>query len=237
MAFHKEEPFSKRNDVIKSFGMSTANVGQTAAPQIFGIVCGGRPVDTSFQQVEPTKFVYTIADASRINHISLFFLPGAQIPPDAAAAVYAKLPNAQDFQILGALSATKQSAIFKLNTSAVSANVNDVDIMMDDSDVAAGHDIVLGIALEPAQQTEQALRQARAAVARPPKLLQAAAAPAPEAPQDIASLANKIVAHAYNYMSGFVNPEGLVPIKAFDDWWNKFKSKIQANPAFLNNIE
>lgn len=194
-------------------------------------------MDTNFQQVEPMKFVYNIANAARINHISLFLLPGTQFPPDVAAAVYAKLPTSNDFQLLGALTLTKQSAIYKLNTNAVSANVNDVDVMMDDSDVVSGHDIVLGIALEPIQQTEAALEQARAAVAKPPKLLQAAPAPAPDAPQDIASLANKIVSHAYNYMSGFVDSNGKVPIKAFDEWWNKFKSKIQVNPAFLNNMD
>lgn len=51
----------------------------------------------------------------------------------------------------------------------------------------------------------------------------------------VAPLANKIFQHAYNFMSGFTTPDGKVPLKVLDDWWNKFKSKIQNNPRFLDD--
>ena len=207
---------------------------------MFGILCGGRPVDTNVTQVEPNKFVYQIKEASKINHMAIFLLPGAGLPTGLAASVYAQLPG-KDFALLGALTETKQSAIFKFNVQTESASHNEVDMMMDDEE-AAGTDqveITIGISLEPQAQVEAQLAAIKQAQLSKQKLLLPAqpAVAAPSDPNDIASLANKIVAHAYNYMSSFVNGQGQVPIKAFDDWWNKFKSKLALDPSFLSNVD
>lgn len=205
---------------------------------MFGIVCGGRPVDTNFAQVDPAKYAYVIQDSARINHMAIFMIPGAVLPPGAAAAVYAQLPG-KDFVLLGALTAEKPSAIFRFNTSLESTSA-DVDAMMDDEGSAAAV-INLGIALEPAEDVARRLFAQRTApkslLARPSTEAAAqTAAPAPTAPEDIAALANKIIAHAYNYMSSFMDANGLVPIKAFNDWWTKFKSRVSSDPMFLNNL-
>lgn len=211
---------------------------------MFGYICGGRPVETGISQVEPTKYVFTVSDAGKINYIALFVLPGAQIPLEASAAVYAKLPNKQEFQLLGALSNSKQSAIFKLNMGAGAGVYNDVDAMMDDDEEGAANseaEIVFGISLEPVEQVEQYLSMQRMTATRQTKAI--AAAPlvspsvVPQSVNDVASMANKIVSHAYNFLASFVDPQGKVPIKAFDDWWAKFRSRLSADPEFLKTID
>ncbi|PRT52619.1 Protein OPI10 [Wickerhamiella sorbophila] len=210
---------------------------------MFGIVCGGRPVDTNVQQIEPVKFVYVIQEAAKINHMAIFLLPGTALPPGSAASVYAQLPG-KDFSLLGVLTEEKQSAIFRFNIQTEANHGTDVDMMMDDVDGTAAVDqfaITIGISLEPLEQAELQLAAAKQAqVAVKQRLIMPAkpvTTPAPDRPDDIASLANKIVTNAYNYMSSFVSPQGQVPIKAFDEWWNKFKAKLAANPSFLNNLD
>lgn len=208
---------------------------------MFGIVCGGRPVDTNVQQIEPAKFVYIIQEAAKINHMAIFLLPGLALPAGLAASVYAQLPG-KEFSLLGVLTEEKQSAIFRFNIQTETNHGTDVDMMMDEAEAAVDQfAITIGISLEPVEQAELQLAAAKQAqVAAKQRLILPAkpvAAAAPDRPDDIASLANKIVTNAYNYMSSFVSPQGQVPIKAFDEWWNKFKAKLTANPSFLNNLD
>ncbi|SMN20021.1 similar to Saccharomyces cerevisiae YOL032W OPI10 Protein with a possible role in phospholipid biosynthesis [Maudiozyma saulgeensis] len=49
-------------------------------------------------------------------------------------------------------------------------------------------------------------------------------------------LAAKIVQHAYNYLSGFLDNNGNVSIKRFDTWWDKFKNRLENDGAFLDEV-
>ncbi|CAR27753.1 hypothetical protein ZYGR_0N02390 [Zygosaccharomyces rouxii] len=49
-------------------------------------------------------------------------------------------------------------------------------------------------------------------------------------------LAGKIVQHAYNYLSGFLDSAGNVSIKRFDTWWEKFKSRLANDGNFLDEV-
>lgn len=49
-------------------------------------------------------------------------------------------------------------------------------------------------------------------------------------------LAGKIVQHAYNYLSGFLDSTGNVSIKRFDTWWEKFKSRLSNDGTFLDEV-
>ncbi|CCH61270.1 hypothetical protein TBLA_0E02170 [Henningerozyma blattae CBS 6284] len=49
-------------------------------------------------------------------------------------------------------------------------------------------------------------------------------------------LAGKIVQHAYNYLSGFLDPLGNVSIKRFDSWWDKFKARLANDGTFLDEV-
>lgn len=49
-------------------------------------------------------------------------------------------------------------------------------------------------------------------------------------------LAGKIVQHAYNYLSGFLDSNGNVSIKIFDNWWDKFKKRLSNDATFLDEV-
>ncbi|CCD23001.1 Opi10p NDAI_0A08480 [Naumovozyma dairenensis CBS 421] len=49
-------------------------------------------------------------------------------------------------------------------------------------------------------------------------------------------LAGKIVQHAYNYLSGFLDSMGNVSIKRFDTWWDKFKKRLANDGTFLDEV-
>lgn len=109
-------------------------------------------------------------------------------------------------------------------------------------DLSDSVSINIGISIEPTPQAEQTILQSKqnnninsnnALVATSNQQQQ----PAVNTPDSTAKLANKIVGHAYNYLASFIDPQGKVPIKAFDNWWDKFKTKLQNNPNFLNEIQ
>lgn len=208
---------------------------------MFGYICGGRPIETNINQIEPTKFVFTIPDAAKINHIAIFMIPGAQLPENLAAAVYAQLPGKEEFQFLGSLTQAKQSAIFKLNMGGASSLTNDVDAMMDEEDQASPEGssvITFGISIEAIDVVNNYMAAQRLTASKTRKVLPSSTQPqnAPTAPGDISKLAGKIVSNAYNYLASFVDPQGKVPIKSFEEWWNKFQSKLTADPNYLNTL-
>lgn len=55
----------------------------------------------------------------------------------------------------------------------------------------------------------------------------------PKLTQDLAA---KIVQHAYNYLSGFLDMNGNVSIKRFDTWWDKFKKRLANDGTFLDEV-
>ncbi|GBO24574.1 Protein OPI10, partial [Araneus ventricosus] len=75
-------------------------------------------VQTDFQPLDNTKFVTNIVDADNVNHL-VVFLTGAQPFPDGyGASVYFSWPDpsaAPSWQLLGFISNTKPSAIFKIS--------------------------------------------------------------------------------------------------------------------------
>lgn len=205
---------------------------------MFGAVCSGRPIQLA-QQVEPTKFVIAIPNASKVNHLAIFLLPQTEFTDvNFTALVYFQLPNLNEFKLLGGLNPIKPSAIFKLNNNASPiSNSMDEDDAMNDGET--GSEILnIGISIEPTQQAQVLLEQEKVKQKTiMPAALAVPLVPAPQAPLDIASLANKIVAHAYNYLSGFIDGQGMVPMKQFDSWWLKFKTKLANNPNFLNELD
>lgn len=207
---------------------------------MFGAVCSGRPIQLA-QQVEPMKWVFTMNNASNINHIAIFLLPQSEFTdPNYTALVYFQLPNSTEFKLLGGLNPNKPSAIFKLNNTATKASQSyfaDDDAMNDDLGASVDNVVLnIGIAIEPTPQAEVLLLQEKQKASK--SILPAVQPPpAPQAPLDIASLANKIVKHAYNFLGSFVDGTGKVPMKAFDNWWDKFKMKLANNPNFLNELD
>lgn len=112
------------------------------------------------------------------------------------------------------ISNSKQSAIFKISKH--------------DADGVGAATITLGISIEPAQHVEAQLAQMPPNQPAPPTSV-AVAKPQPP----IHTLAQRIITHAFNFVSGFARPDGSIPLKAFETWWTKFSSKLENDPAFL----
>ncbi|KAK9448024.1 uncharacterized protein V1518DRAFT_419479 [Limtongia smithiae] len=210
---------------------------------MFGAICAGRPVQTNLEQVDPTKYVFRIEDGAKVNHIVVFLLPGAVLGEGMAASVYFQWPG-KPFRLLGSVSNTKPSAIFRVNQRTQPSSVpgSSMDDMTDDLNPAADPiEILLGISLEPEQQVEAQLSAVRSttlspvtgALMRPGQINNSAVAD----PSSIAGLANRIVSHAFNFLSGFATAEGMVPLKAFSDWWAKFQNKLAVDPQFLQKLD
>lgn len=118
----------------------------------------------------------------------------------------------------------------------------DLDAMVDDDAMVADEaefTINVGISLEPLANVQNALEQQRVQHEQTKALTITPAnttAAAPQSADSIAVLANKIVQHAYNFLSGFTGADGKVPMRVFDDWWAKFKSRLASDPKFLDTL-
>ncbi|KAF3907689.1 hypothetical protein AA313_de0207394 [Arthrobotrys entomopaga] len=222
--------------------------------------CSSRPVDP--QAVSQTEFLFSIPSAQSINHIVVFLLPTTQLPPEYAATVYFQWPG-KPFQLLGGLSAEKQSAIFRLKGAAihgvaaggVTAGTSSSDTMIDESEAfsygigIAGDDVTaqLGISVEPIDLVRQKLMALPAHLSsltntsqQPtggliPRPSTQVVRPAPSR-SDIPKLARKIIENAFNYLGSFSSgPPGaeVVPMREFQSWWNKFERKLANDSSFL----
>jgi hypothetical protein len=49
-------------------------------------------------------------------------------------------------------------------------------------------------------------------------------------------LAQRIIKNAFNFLASFSGAAGqveVVPLKAFEEWWRKFESRVRSDPRFL----
>lgn len=204
------------------------------------------------EQIDQTKFVFNIANASNISYITIFILPNSPfVDNNYTALIYFQLPqsggSSPEYKLLGGINPNKPSAIYKLNnnTNKGSKTVDDIDMDMNDGgpiDLSDKTTINIGISIEPTPQAEQLIHQSK--ISNSTSLVPAnkttgasSAATTTSLPNNTATMANKIVGHAYNYLASFIDASGKVPIKAFDNWWDKFKTKLQNNPNFLNELQ
>jgi protein Hikeshi len=88
---------------------------------------------------------------------------------------------------------------------------------------ASGVTAVLGISIEPLPQIMEQVNSLPSAVSKPVP-----------APLDGVILAEKIVKHLFNYVSGFVSSgtalssESMVPMNVIARWYESFLSKVRA---------
>ncbi|ESW97095.1 hypothetical protein KL918_000705 [Ogataea parapolymorpha] len=221
---------------------------------MFGTTLAGRPVKLA-DQIDTLKYVTTYENisANRISHLSIFLVPNVPFDPSYGALIYYQFQKGgvplADFRLLGGLDANKQSAIFKINPEAYTSGGQqqsvakegdiDMDIEIDPSAPPVDTTLVIGISIEPltvaAAQLEQ-LKLSKApqlSLPAPPSL---SINDIPLTKEQVESVSNKIIKNAYDYLSSFVDSSNKVPIKKFDDWWAKFKSKLATDPKFLDNL-
>ncbi|KAJ2787896.1 hypothetical protein GGI15_000315 [Coemansia interrupta] len=210
---------------------------------MFGCIVAGRLVQTNLQQVDVNKYVFELPDAHNINHIVVFLLGTIPFEPGFGATVHLLWPN-KNWQMLGALSNDKPSAIFRLKTAAAGQDNNAQP--MDTAVVAE-----LGISIEPIQNIEQQLQQMRQSGNPSTALVPASAATAGGAgsggslPLQVArQFAERTMQSLFDYATSFATrpdatmglfgsgaPVQVLPVKAFEDWYNTFLRKVQRDPA------
>ncbi|GKT45511.1 protein OPI10 [Colletotrichum spaethianum] len=202
---------------------------------LFGIVPAGQPLMTDPTSApSETSFLYSISAARPFSHITVMLLPGIVLPPDTAAAIYfataadvatatatGQTPN---FKFLGGIGTGKESATFKINAGG-SAN-NGGGVPNDGS-------VMIGVSVEPAEsvfsriQELTANRSSNSGTASQPSTQ---------------LLAQNIIKNAFNFLASFSGTAGpggveVVPLKAFEEWWKKFESRVRSDPSFLERTQ
>lgn len=217
-----------------------------ATQPLFGLLPAGQPLITQpTTQPNPTSFLYLIPSATPSNpkpfsHLAVFLLPGIALPDNTAAAIYiasnpaAFAPGgagsaAANFRFLGGVGPGKESAVFKLGNGNESSGAPE------------GGGVVIGIDIEDASGVAERIQQLQLqsqSQSQPQSQSTALVLARNGGPPSTQILAQRIIQNAFNFLSGFsgqVGPAGIevVPLKAFQDWWRKFETKIKNDPGFL----
>ncbi|KAL7927327.1 hypothetical protein ACQKWADRAFT_276381 [Trichoderma austrokoningii] len=192
---------------------------------LFGIVPAGQPLITDPTSApSPTSFLYALPATKPFSHIVVFLLPGVVLPENSAAAIY--LTTVRDvaaasqnnttlgFRFLGGIGPGKESAMFKIGADA------------------SGSDYMIGVSIEPADSVGTRLQELAANKASSNSGGGGASS------TTTVVLAQRIIQNAFNFLtsfSGTAGPGGIevVPLKAFEDWWRKFESRVRSDPSFL----
>lgn len=203
----------------------------------FGIIISGRPVDVSPQAITEAQYAFRIPPAPAFSHIVVFLLPGITLPPGTAASVYVQIPPSQEFKLLGAIGPGKESAIFKISGLKSATNVNQ-NAMLDDptaqTEAVPQGDVVIGVSIEPEAQVAAQLATLQSGGQSNNAQLSSALVKLGSSPEGKATtkvLAQRIIGNAFNFLASFGSD--TVPLKAFQDWWQKFEKKIDLDPSFL----
>lgn len=131
-------------------------------------------------------------------------------------------------KFLGGIGPGKESAIFNLAGASAASSGN----------------VVIGVSLEPAESVAQRIQEKTTSAAaangnKPSSTAVVPSASGPERPGGQPStlvLAQRIIKNAFNFLASFSGTAGqveVVPLKAFEDWWRKFESRLRSDPGFL----
>ncbi|EDO15952.1 hypothetical protein Kpol_1044p11 [Vanderwaltozyma polyspora DSM 70294] len=231
---------------------------------MFAAIASGNPVQLSTEVPNSNGLQHTIVLSSTkpksYSHISLFILPNVTFPETYVATVYFKLNPIEDFKLFGYLSSEKPSAIFKVklpgpNPTPVSSmngdGLGEIDMDTDESsNIGIGSNIselIIGISIEPRDEGLAKLKEWKeeqeasnnSLVLSKPNIATGITTVGQLAsiyPVLTQELAAKIVQHAYNYLSGFLDSGGNVSIKRFDTWWDKFRNRLANDGSFLDEV-
>ena len=188
----------------------------------FGIIPAGLPLITEpSSNPSPTSFLYALPSATSskpFSHVVVFLLPNVTLPPGTAAAIY--VATAADvssgnpkFRFLGAIGPGKESAMFKVG--------------------GGSSDLVIGVDVESEQEVGAKLQELAASRGGS----NTGADSQRQQPPTVV-LAQRIIQNAFNFLTSFSGTAGpggveVVPLKAFEEWWKKFESRVRADPSFL----
>ncbi|KAK4230022.1 hypothetical protein QBC38DRAFT_358097 [Podospora fimiseda] len=195
---------------------------------LFGLIVAGQPCTTQPSQIlSPTSFLYTIPHpppsptTKPTTIITIFLLPGIQLPPQTGAAIYVISSNPSSSsspseKFVGAIGPGKESIFFRIKPKETA---------------------MIGILIEPAQAILEKMAANEGALVKASSAAGGAGQGGGGEANVLLSLAEKVIGNAFNYLASFsVDVPGkgvMVPLKAFEEWWKKFQSKARADPKFL----
>ncbi|ETS05142.1 duf775 domain-containing protein [Trichoderma reesei RUT C-30] len=198
---------------------------------LFGIVPAGHPLITApTSSPSPTSFLYALPTNKPFSHIVVFLLPGIALPDNSAAAIYlttareAAASPAPNFRFLGAIGPGKESAMFKVAAGA-------------GSETDGG--LMIGISVEPADAVAPRLQELAANKATQQQQASSTSSQSSSSsPVPTVVLAQRIIQNAFNFLASFSGTAGpggveVVPLRAFEEWWRKFESRVRSDPSFL----
>jgi hypothetical protein len=193
--------------------------------QFLGFVVPGGPVRTDFVATDPTKLTLTLnapgdlpMPLSSVSDVVCFLLPNAPLPPTHGLLIYWQvvLPgnNAQatGFELLGSLTQSVPSAIFRTNWS------QHEQVAQLQNDQAA--QVVLGVSMEPIQEVANLMDQHHYTY------------------DSRLFVAQKIATDLFHYMQSFDAGGGslgkmVVPTNIFDRWMQRFEARFRRDPNFF----
>ncbi|TCD64158.1 hypothetical protein EIP91_004471 [Steccherinum ochraceum] len=174
--------------------------------------------------------MFELQNAESINHLCVFLLGTVPFPDGYGATVHFFWPG-KGFQLLGMLSNEKPSAIFRLRGTFTSQSANAHAHATFTAAASSGVTAILGLSIEPLSQISQQVAVLPSAVAT-----RNTGAP------DATLLAERVVKHLFNYISGFVSggavtQETAVPMAVIARWYDNFLTKVRAGGVgFLENV-
>lgn len=223
---------------------STTVQALPSAPPVFGCIIPSRPVFTNLTHLPPNRFLLQFHEPDSINHLVVFLTGIVPLPDNYAASIHLQLPEKPDWLLLGMLSATKPSAIFRLRGTMVrshQASWSNDSMSLNDP----GRTATLGILVGPLEEIQaecSALNQAHLAVVRtsPPS----ATTPANSkpivsgSPSQLLELAKAIGLNLFRFLSSFstttttINDQNQtwIPISVLEKWWKTFELKLTNSP-------
>ncbi|KAJ1661119.1 hypothetical protein IWQ61_000055 [Dispira simplex] len=192
---------------------------------MFGCIVAGRLVQTNLQQVDVNKYVFELTDPHAINHLVVFLLGTIPFESGYAATVHFHRAETQTWQLLGMLSNTKPSAIFRLRPGNAKPTSFPIAMMSDSetlstknqgTSIAAGPSgsATLGISIEPLASVEAQVAQLYQSTVTPSSTVGALVPHKPTAAVDhllpaqqqaiMIPLVKKVMENLYNFVTSFI---------------------------------
>jgi len=198
---------------------------------MFGLIASGRLVSTNWEQISPTNCISELTEADSVNHIVIFLTGQSPFPEGMGGSVYFAWPDltgggAPNWHLLGHISNTKPSAIFRINKlkrGGESAMIPNTFL---------GHkpinhiNALVGISLEPLAVLAGQTPAAEAEANNQSTFMQ---------------FSEKMLENMFNFTSSFAMPPGdprmksdemYIPMSSLQMWYQNFQRRLQQNPNF-----
>jgi len=197
---------------------------------MFGLIVSGRLVSTSWEQAGPTNVVAEIQDADSVNHVVIFLTGAVPFPEGMGGSVYFCWPQpdgvGQVWQLLGVISNTKPSAIFRIGRLKKNAGDENITNSFMELGQVPRHNAMVGISVEPLVVIEGLTPAAQTEASNVSSFME---------------FSQKTLESLFNYCSSFAMApadthsrptEQFVPLSVLQQWYSNFERRLQQNPYF-----